>query len=186
MLPYQPRIRLPRRLLPAAAVVLLLTGGNGTAHGFIDIPLASLSKLCERSHSITVFRVEKVNRDKKALIYRKVRDMKGTIPGFVGETVPHVLGPSHNPNYHRQDVDNEELLNDSILAWAAEGKTAVMFAGGAIVCTGHAWYTAPGIPPVKGPWVVRGSADSRLPCLFCADAAELISAVTNLLAGNET
>src|SRR5262249_9578893 len=150
---------------------------------YIDIPLPSLSKLCARSHNITVFRVEKVNREKKAIIYRKVRYLKGTNPGFDDETVTHVLGPIHNPNYHVEDRDKEEFLNDAILAWAAEGKTAVMFAEGGIMCIGHAWYTGRGLPPVKGAaWIVRCSADSRLQRLFCGDVEDLISAVTNLLA----
>src|SRR5262249_51406639 len=137
-----------------------------------------------------VLRVEKVNHEKKAITYRKVRDLKGTFPDFVGETFTHVLGPVHNPAYHRQDVENQDRLNDAILAWAAEGRTAVIFTGGGgqnqLICVGPAWSTPGGAPPPRnGPWVLRGSAASRLPRLFCGDTGELVTAVTNLVAGKE-
>jgi outer membrane protein assembly factor BamB len=177
-------------LLPVAAVVLLLAGEQRAAQAYVDLPPQSLSKLCATAPIVTVFRVEKVNREKKAIVYRKVRDLKGTFPDFVGDTFTHVLGSIHNPNYHRADVPNEDLLNDAILSWAAEGKTAVLFTGGGgqnqHVCVGHAWYTTRGDPPSrKEHWVLGGSADSRLQCLFCGDVDELIAAVTDLVAGKE-
>src|SRR5262249_50397408 len=148
---------------------------------------------------IAVLRVERVNREKKGITYRKVRDLKGTFPQarfeFFGETFTHILGPIHNPERHRQDVDSQELQNDAILAWAAEGKTAVIFLRGQnlstgqnhAVCVGHAWYTAGrrGRPPAGEHWVLRGSADSRLQRLFCGDADELVAALENILAGKQ-
>jgi outer membrane protein assembly factor BamB len=184
------RVVVPGLLPAAAGLVLLLVGPGQTAYGMIDLPPRSLSKLCAASPFIAVFRVEKINRDKQAIVYRKVRDLKGTFPDFVGDTFTHVLGPIHNPNYHRLDGENQDLLNDAILSGAAEGKTAVIFTGGGgqgqHVCVGYAWYTTSGDPPSrKDPWVLRGSADSRLSCLFCGDTDELVSAVADLLAGKE-
>jgi outer membrane protein assembly factor BamB len=179
-------------LLLAAVLVVLLAGGDRPARAYVDLPHQSLSKLvhCRVCQMITVVRVEQVNRDKKAIVYSKNRDLKGTFPDFVGQTFTHVLGPVHNPNYHREDVEHEHILNDAILAWAAEGKTAVIFTGGGaqnqLICVGHAWYTTRGDPPSRtDPWVLRGSADSRLQCLFCGDTDELVSAVTDLVAGKE-
>jgi outer membrane protein assembly factor BamB len=146
---------------------------------------------------IAVRCVVKVQREKKAITYRKVRDLKGTFPEagfeFLGDTFTHLLGAVHNPERHPQDVDSQDLQNDAILAWAAEGKTAVLFQRGHnlmtgqnhAVCVGHAWYTAGrrGRPPAKEHWVLRASADSRLQRLFCGDADDLAAALPDILAG---
>jgi outer membrane protein assembly factor BamB len=186
-------------LLPAAAVFVLLAGGNAPVQALIDEPPGSLTAECQAADVIALLRVEKVNREKKAIVYRKVRDLKGTFPQagfeFFGDTFTHVLGPIHNPERHSQDVESQDLQTDAILAWAAEGKTAVIFQRGQnlatgqnhAICVGHAWYTAGrrGRPPAKEPWVLRSSVDSRLQRLFCGEADELVAAVTNILAGKE-
>jgi outer membrane protein assembly factor BamB len=185
--------------LAAAAVLLLLTAGQQPAHGYIDLPLPSLAKMCEDTPAIAVLRVEQVNRAKKAIVYSKVRDLKGTFPTqgpYFGDTFTHVmweppggwivqaLGPSRLEMYH-----------EAILAWAAEGKTAVIFQRGGeqAVCVGPTWYHArpglvrgsdPGGAPPKGqPWVYGVTADPRLARLFCGEAEDLVGAVSDLLAG---
>ncbi|HJZ93532.1 MAG TPA: PQQ-binding-like beta-propeller repeat protein, partial [Gemmataceae bacterium] len=90
------------------------------------------------------------------------------------------------------------------LAWAAERNTAVIFQrrGEQAICIGDLWYTArpavsggrPGDPdlpyrsdrekpPEKEPWVYGGASDPRFSRFFCGDADELVTAVTDLLAG---
>jgi outer membrane protein assembly factor BamB len=186
-------------LLPAIAVYVLLAAGTRPVQALIDEPPGSLTAECRSADVITVLRVEKVNREKKAITYRKVRDLKGAFPqaGFEysGDTFTHVFGAIHNPERHPQDVESQDLQNDAILAWAAEGKTAVLFQRGQnlatgqnhAICVGHAWYTAGrrGRPPTKDHWVLRSSADSRLQRLFCGEADDLVAAVTKILAGKE-
>jgi outer membrane protein assembly factor BamB len=200
MLQFRPRIRaVAPGLLAAAVLVVLLAGGIRPARALIDEPPGSLTAECQAADVIAVLRVEKVYREKNAITYRKVRDLKGTFPQagfeFFGDTFTHVLGVVHNPERHPQDVGSEDLQNEAILAWAAKGKTAVLFQRGQnlatgqnhAVCVGHAWYTAGrrGRPPAKEHWVLRSSADSRLQGLFCGDADDLVAAVTDILAGKE-
>src|SRR5262249_28753533 len=110
---HHPRIRVALGLLPVAAVLLWLLGeGDHAAHAFIDAPPSSLSKLCAASDFIAVFRVEKVNRQRKGIVYRKVRDLKGTFPDFAGDTLTHVFGPVHNPPAHPEDLENQDLLTE--------------------------------------------------------------------------
>lgn len=163
--------------VPLAVCIALFTRQVPQAQAIIDVPHETLAKECAVADNIAVLRIEKVNREKKAIVYRKVRDLKGAFPApfkFVGETFTHVLGPLHNPEYHRHDIANQDLQNDAVLARAAEGKLAVVFdrGGGTAICLGHAWYTVRGRPPAEGHWVVAGSADSRMQRLFCGEVDE--------------
>jgi outer membrane protein assembly factor BamB len=188
-------------LVPIAALLaVLLATEDRAARAYIDIPLPSLAELCKNTNhgteAIAVLRVEKVNRAKRGIAYSKVRDLKGTFPTqgkYFGDTFTHVLGSVHDPERRRPDEQNLDLTTDAVLAWATEGKTAVLFQRGQnlatgqshAVCVGHAWYTAgrQGRPPAKEHWVLRGSADSRLQGLFCGDADDLVAAVADILAG---
>jgi outer membrane protein assembly factor BamB len=193
------RFRSVAARLLQTAVIVLLAGGNRPVQALIDEPPGSLTGVCRTSDVIAVLRVEKVNREKKGITYRKVRDLKGTFPQagfeFFGDTFTHVLSAVHNPERHPQDVESQDLQNDAILAWAAEGKTAVIFQRGQnlatgqnhAICVGHSWYTAGrrGRPPAKEHWVLRGSADSRLQRLFCGEADDLVAALNDILTGKE-
>jgi hypothetical protein len=196
---------------------VLLTGEVQPARAYIDIPLPSLAELCKDGNrgtdTIAVLRVEKVNREKRGIVFSKVRDLKGTFPSqgkYFGDTFTHVIRESANdwlmakPHNH-VDADRLELQNQAILAWAAEGKNAVIFQRGGehAICTGHYWYTArPGVsggrpgnpsdvayksnkdkPPEKEQWVYGGASDPRFSRFFCGDVEELIAAVTDLRAG---
>ncbi|HJZ92906.1 MAG TPA: hypothetical protein VKE40_18675, partial [Gemmataceae bacterium] len=158
-----PRITLAASgLLTGAVLVMFLTGEGQPARGYIDIPVPSLAELCrDGAHgtdAIAVLRVEKVNRDKRGIVYSKVRDLKRTFPTqgkYFGGTFTHVIHESANdwlifkPHNH-MDAERMELQNQAILAWAAEGKTAVIFQRGGeqAICIGHQWYTAR--PAVSG------------------------------------
>src|SRR5262245_52900575 len=188
---------------------MFLTGEGQPARGYIDIPVPSLAELCrDGAHgtdAIAVLRVEKVNRDKRGIVYSKVRDLKGTFPTqgkYFGGTFTHVIRESANdwlifkPHNH-MDADRMELQNQAILAWAAEGKTAVIFQRGGeqAICIGYQWYTArPAVsggrpggdipfksnrekPPEKEQWVYGGASDPRFSRFFCGDADELVTAV---------
>jgi outer membrane protein assembly factor BamB len=173
-------------LAAGAAGLVFLFVGNGTAPAYIDLLAGSLAAECKNAQAIALLRVEKVNREKKAITYRKVRDLKGKFPEFAGDTFTHVLGAIPNPDRHRQDVETKDLQNDAILACAEEGKTALFFlgpGGACAICVGHAWYTTRGSPPAGEHWVLRGGADSRLQRLFCGDVDELLAAVTAILDG---
>jgi outer membrane protein assembly factor BamB len=182
-----------RHAVTIVTVVLLLTIVR-PAWAVIDAPGETLAKQCALVQTISVLRVEKVNREKKGIVYRKARDLKGNSASpfrLLGDTCTHVFGESPTAKSHPQDSDNQILQNDAILAWAEEGKTAVIFqrgdARGSVqaICIGHAWYTANGVPPAKRPWVQTCAADSRMQHLFCGDVEELIDAITKIQADKE-
>jgi hypothetical protein len=208
------RSRCPAVLLAAPLIGLLLAEPR-PARAYIDIPVPSLAELCKDGNrgtdTIAVLRVEKVNREKRGIVFSKVRDLKGSFPSqgkYFGDTFTHVIRESANdwlilkPHNH-MDADRLEWQNQAILAWAAEGKKAVIFQRGGehAVCTGHHWYTArPAVsggrpggdipfksdrekPPEKEPWVYGGASDPRFARFFCGDVDELITAVADLRAG---
>src|SRR5262249_52301967 len=81
-------------LRATAVVVVMLTGEARGARGYIDIPPQSLARLCEDTKAIAVLRVEKVNREKRGVVYSKVRDLKGHFPTqgqYFGDTFTHVI-----------------------------------------------------------------------------------------------
>jgi outer membrane protein assembly factor BamB len=204
-------------LVATAVFVLLLTIEDRTAHAYIDIPVPSLAELCKGGHrrteSIAVLRVEKVNRQKRGIVFSKVRDLMGSFPAngkYFGDTFTHVIRESPNDwlmlkPHNYMDADRLELQNQAILAWAAEGKKAVIFQrdGEHAICVGHLWYTArpavsggrPGPdlpyksnrekPPEKEPWVYGGASDPRFARFFCGDVDELVAAVTDLVAAKK-
>jgi hypothetical protein len=204
----------PALFITAAAATALLSADR-PARAYIDIPLPSLADLCKDSdrgtETIAVLRVETVNRPKRGIVYRKVRDLKGSFPAgrkYFGDTFTHVIRESANdwlilkPHNH-MDAGRLEVQNQAILAWAAEGKTAVIFHRGGehAVCVGHHWYTArpavsggrPGPdlpyksdrekPPENEPWVYGGASDPRFARFFCGDVDELVAAVADIRAG---
>jgi outer membrane protein assembly factor BamB len=178
-----------RHWIAAAAVGLLLITGR-PARAFIDNPPPSLARVCAMADAIAVLRVEAVNREKKGIIYRKVRDLKGSFPTpnhQFGDTFTHVLRQSPNPEWHRHDGASQNRQNDAVLAWAAPGKTAVVFQRGGeqTVCVGHCWYTTRGNPPAGEHWVQAAGSDSRFSRFYCGDADGLATAVADLLAGKE-
>jgi outer membrane protein assembly factor BamB len=173
-------------LVPASVVLVLLLGEDRAAQAFIDVPAESLSKLCKMADAIAVVRVEKVNQEKKGIVYRKVLDLKGNFPSpnrQFGETFTHILRTSPNPDWHRQDFDLQDEQNGRILAWAGEAKTAVVFQRGGeiLVCVGKSWYATRGNPPRGEHWVQVGGCDSRFLRFFCGDADQLAAVIPDVL-----
>jgi hypothetical protein len=94
--------------LPLAAC-LLFGAGAPRAHAYIDVPPHTLGHMCSYSTDIVVLRVEKVDKEKKVVFYRKVQELKGKWPA---EVVRH----------HVVSKDVEPILQ-----WAEPGKTAISF-----------------------------------------------------------
>jgi outer membrane protein assembly factor BamB len=189
-------------LLLSAVLVALLTGEDRPARGYIDIPLPSLAEMCKGTQhgteAIAVLRIEKVGREKKAIVYSKVRDLKGTFPTqgkYLGDTFTHVMWePPGGWIVRELGPARLEMHHQAILTWAAEGKTAVIFQRGQehAICIGPTWYHARpclvrgsdpgGGPPKNAPWVYGVTCDPRFARLFCGEAEDLVTAVTDLLA----
>jgi hypothetical protein len=105
---------------------LLLAAWPSPAGAYITAPVQTLGQLCGSTY-ITLVRVEKFSREKGVIIYRKVRDLKGTYPreqirhAFDLKNTPLHKGPGDVP-VRPDDVDWRYALD-----WAEVGKTAVCF-----------------------------------------------------------
>jgi HEAT repeat protein len=111
----------PTPRTPIGVAIGLLGVLCASAQAYIDVT-PSLGRIIKDSGQIVVLQVEKVNREKQAVVYRKVTDLKGKCPA---DQVTHVL------------------TDGRTLTWAEEGKTAVAFmapGGPCVVCTGGGWY----------------------------------------------
>jgi hypothetical protein len=108
-------VRIDRRLLCCIVVLvtgLLVTAWLPPAEGYVGGPPTTLGLMCSWSTHVMIVRVEKVDKAKNVIIYRKVEDLKGKWPA---EVIKHnvALGPPER---------------DYIMEWAEPGKTTVMCA----------------------------------------------------------
>ena len=162
------RAAAPWLLLATAVGLLLLYGKGRPARAFVDRQLPTLSVVCKEAHAIAVLKVEKINREKKAIVYSKVRYLKGTILGRNqephGASFTHILREANTIAIRpTMDAAGQDRLNDVILDLATEGKTAVIFQCGdlQLVCVGQAWYSLCLNPVGKGSLPQAVASDAR-------------------------
>ena len=108
-----------------------------------------------------MLRLEKVDREKNLLVYRKVRDLKGTHPG---ETIKHNI--SHN-GFQPREWQN-------VMAWAQEGQIAIFFHNGSAgeTCINGYWYQV-----YAGDWWAMSHAEPYLLRSFCGKPGKCAAAV---------
>ena len=178
--------------VPVLACALLLSVGGPDAKAYITVPVPSLGQLCDWSTYVTVVEVEKVDKEKGIIIYKKVQDLKGKYPK---ETFKHVFDVKNTPAHKGQGdvpVRPDEKDWRHALAWAEPGKTAVMAAKkydpygdfGHTYIDGM-WYAT--MCP-KRDWNLWYSIYSDPKCLnrwYCGSPAKLIPALEAVLAGKE-
>src|SRR5262249_29360163 len=126
-------VMIPKRLLGRLALVLggvLLTWGVRPAHAYVEAP-HSLGLVVQLSTHIVLMQVERVDKEKNLIIYRKVRDLKNKHPTDIIK--PNVGGGGIRPNEWKHQRD-----------WAEPGKLAVFFhnGGASETCIGTWWYQA--------------------------------------------
>ena len=99
---------------------------------YVEAPM-SLGAVVQQSTTVVLMRVERVDREKNLIIYRKVRDIKGKHPTDV---IKHNIGRGGlRPDEWKPAVE-----------WAEPGKLAVFFhnGGASETCIGTWWYQAYG------------------------------------------
>jgi hypothetical protein len=153
-----------------AGTLLALWAGPSSA--YIDLPPATLGRLCESSMNITVLRVDKIDREKRRIIYRAMRDLKGNAPS----------------DYHRQVFDPDDRAGDSILQWAERDKS-ILFFGSAGRNGGYSY--------IQGKWHLFAYSDGatqwwRLARVdpgmrraYAGDEQNLLGVVSEILTGKE-
>jgi HEAT repeat protein len=155
-----------KRLL---CLIVAVFGLARPAHGYIDAA-PTLGRLLNDSTNVVVLRVEKVSRDRRAIIFSKVADLKGKHPG---ERIKHRIDGGLHPR-------ESKVVQD----WAEPGKIAVCFQTGreAVTCIGPYWYQS---AAQDDEWwsMVRGRWDLAL--AYLGSAERLREHVTAMLAGRE-
>ena len=108
---------MPSRMIALAALGLtsLLALLPPSTLAYIDLPPPTLGRLCDMSMHISVGRVDKVDHEKRRIICRAVRDLKGNSPS----------------DYWKQVLDGDVGLAKPILKWAEPGKTLLFFGSAA-------------------------------------------------------
>ena len=151
-------------LLNAAMAFLLSTPG---VHPYIDAT-PTLGQLMKDSTDIVVLEVEKVNADKRIIIYKKAGSLKGTLPG---DEMRHQITIGWHPRESK-----------IILDWAQPGKRAICFHDGkiAMTCIGQYWYQTSAL---ESPWWTMTSGRAELSLAFFGPVDKLRRAVSLMLEG---
>jgi HEAT repeat protein len=154
--------------LPAILAALLLA--SGIAHAYIDAT-PTLGKLIKDSECITLLEVDKVNGEKRVVIYKKLADLKGTLPSA---ELRHQITIGWHPR-------ESQIIFD----WAEPGKRAVCFQNGKIgvLCIGTYWYQTSAL---ESPWWTMSSGRPELSLAYWGSVDRLRQAVADVQAGKPT
>jgi HEAT repeat protein len=157
-------------ILQRLFVTFLALGAMGLpAQGYIDVS-PTLGRLINQSSHIVVLRVEKVNLEKRAILFQKVADLKGQSPN---EPIKHQITAGLHP---REPA--------TILEWLEPGQIAISFQNGktAEVCIGDYWYEC-----YAGPdgWWIMNCGQAQLCFAFKGPVTKLKGHVETILAGKE-
>ncbi len=152
-----------------AALFLGLLCTSRPALGYVEAP-HSLGQVISLSTNVILCRVESVDRQKNLIVYRKVRDLKGTDNR---DLIRHNIGKGgFNPREWQYPME-----------WAEVGKPAVFFHNGGAgeTCIGTYWYQIyPG-----GEWWNLSHGEPFLLRSFAGKIDKLAAAVTDIVAGKE-
>src|SRR5438132_9941546 len=162
-------MRPPRRLLLTALGLAAALVASWPAYAYVEAP-HSLGQVIALSTHVMVVRVEKVDKERNLIVYRKVRDLKGVHPADV---IKHNVG--------RQGFHPREWQYP--MEWAEPGKTAVFFhnGGASETCIGNYWYQA----YAGGEWWGMSHGEPFLLRSYCGQIDKLATAVTDILGGKE-
>ncbi|HJT78054.1 MAG TPA: VCBS repeat-containing protein, partial [Gemmataceae bacterium] len=156
-------------LAGAGLLCLALTTAPRPAYAYVEAG-HSLGQVITLSTNVVLVRVEKVDKEKNLIIYRKVRDLKGKHPTDV---IKHNIGRGgYNPREWQY-----------IMEWADVGKTAVFFhnGGASETCIGNYWYQCYN----QGEWWGLSHGEPFLLRTYCGNTDKLAAAVSTILEGKE-
>src|SRR5262245_3070083 len=163
---------IPKRLLGSLALVLgsvLVSWCVRPAHAYVEAP-HSLGLVAQLSTNIMLVQVERVDKEKNLIIYRKVRDLKNKHPTDI---IKHNVGRGGiRPNEWKHQMD-----------WAEPGKLAVFFhnGGASETCIGTWWYQA----YAGGEWWNHSHGEPFLLRSYAGPIPKLAAAVTAIVEGKE-
>ncbi|HSI34535.1 MAG: FG-GAP repeat domain-containing protein [Phycisphaerae bacterium] len=155
------------RWLAAAAITAAAALFAPTAQAYIEAP-HTLGTIVTQSTNIVVMKVEKVDREKNLIIYRKVKDLKGTHPTDV---IKHNIAKAgFHPREWQYSMENAQV-----------GSSAIFFHnGGSSETYNGYWYQA-----YPGDWWAMSHGEPFLLRTYAGKVDKLASVVTAMLAGQE-
>jgi hypothetical protein len=136
---------------------------------YIEVAM-SLGSVLSQSSNVVLMRVERVDKEKNLIIYRKVQDIKGT---HNTDVIKHNIGRNGlRPNEWKPTMD-----------WAEPGKLAVFFhnGGASETCIGNWWYQA----YAGGEWWNHSHGEPFLLRSYCGSPEKLVGYITAMQAGQE-
>lgn len=147
------------------------------AHAYIDRSY-TLGQIIQESKNIAVLKVHLVNKERGAIIFKKVADLKGSFP----DELKHQIGDTSKPGA-------PSGVAGLVLDWAEPEQLAVCFGtthNGLMTCFGRHWYQAhpttdPAwwrMPPSDGFW---GAMDWA----YVGPVTKLRQHVADIIAGKE-
>jgi hypothetical protein len=153
-----------------ASGILALLLAAPSAHAYVEAA-HSFGQVINLSTNIVVVRVEKVDKEKRYIIYSKVRDIKGK---HNETTIKHNLGASNG--FHPREYQYP-------MQWAEVGKLAVFFhnGGASETCIGNYWYQA----YAGGEWWNFSHGEPFLLRTFAGKPEKCAQLVAEMLAGKE-
>src|SRR5262245_5376689 len=158
-----------RRIPLLWCLVMTLWALATSAQAFIDLA-PTLGKVANDSSNIVVLEVEKVSQEKRAIIFKKVADLKGK---HDGAEIKIQIRDGWTPQ-------NTKIMMD----WAAPGKTAIFFINGTVgyVCIGSYWCLCSKAAP---PWWHSLQGSPECGWTYVGSTEKLRKQLTAMLAGQE-
>jgi hypothetical protein len=157
--------------IPIAIAVLVLgyTPVSLPIAPYIEAPYP-IGRCMAESTNILVVQVDKVDKTKNLIIFKKVQDLKGKHPTDV---IRHQIGQG---GFHPREWQN-------IMAWAEPGKLALIFhnGGASETCIDNYWYQC----YAGGDWWNMSHAEPFLLRSFAGKPEKLGQFVLEMLAGRE-
>ncbi|MGE5612128.1 MAG: FG-GAP repeat domain-containing protein [Bacillota bacterium] len=150
-------------------VIVAVLGMARRGEAYIEAAY-SLGRMIQESTNVVVVRVEKVDKEKNLILYRKVQDLKGKHPTDI---IRHNIGTNGFSPREWQTIMNETEV----------GRIAVFFHNGSAseTCINNYWYQCyPG-----GDWWRLIHGEPYLLRTYAGKAEKLIPAVQAILAGQE-
>jgi hypothetical protein len=139
------------------------------AEAYVEAPY-TLGRIITESTNVMLLRIEKVDKERNLIVYRKVKDLKGQHPT---EVIKHNIGKG---GFHPREWQ-------ITMEWADVGKTAVMFhnGGASETCIHNYWYQC----YAGGEWWNMSHAEPYLLRSFSGNPDKLAPAVASILEGKE-
>jgi hypothetical protein len=152
-----------------ALLALVLAAPGLSFSPYVEVPMP-LGAILAQSTNVVVMQVEKVDKEKNMIIYKKIQDLKGKHPQDV---IRHNIGKA---GFHPREWQN-------IMAWAEPGKMALFFhnGGASETCIDLYWYQA----YAGGEWWNMSHAEPFLLRSFAGSPEKLGHAIMEMLAGRE-